>query len=133
MAPPTLRFLSLFVPNLDEARQRYAAIFGIDPVEGDADALARHPFAKRPPVVFDLGTCKLALYECDMRTTHPGDVGIGIDVGDDLAATAKRASAQQGKVFHGPKPIAGDARDLAVFMLPDRHFFEVVGKAAKTP
>ncbi len=133
MVPPTLRFLSLFVPNLDDARQRYAVVFGIDPVEGDTDTLARHPFAKRPPVVFDLGTCKLALYECDMRTTHPGDVGIGIDVGEDLAATAKRASAHQGKVFHGPKLIAGDERDLAVFMLPDRHFFEVVGKASKGP
>ena len=128
MPNPTLRFLSLFVPDLDDARRRYQTIFGLEPSERDPDVPAKHPFAKRGPVVFDLGTCKLALYECDMRATHPGDVGIGLDVAEDLSATAKRAASQKGQVFFGPKPLADDNRSMAVFMLPDRHFFEVVGK-----
>ncbi len=128
MSKPALRFLSLFVPDLDDARRRYETIFGIEPSTTDGDAPPKHPFAKRGPVVFDLETCKIALYECDMRATHPGDVGIGIDVGEDVAATAKRASANQGKVFFGPRELSDDDRKMAVFMLPDRHFFEVVGK-----
>lgn len=128
MPQPTLRFLSLFVPDLDDARRRYQTIFGIEPITEVHDVPSPHPFAKRGPVVFDLGTCKLALYECDMRGTHPGDVGIGLDVAEDLAATAKRAASNQGKVFFGPKRL-DEERDMAVFMLPDRHFFEVVGRA----
>lgn len=128
MPQPTLRFLSLFVPDLEDACRRYQTIFGIEPVQDDKDAPAPHPFAKRGPVVFDLKTCKLALYECDMRGTHPGDVGIGLDVADDLGSVAKRAASNQGKVFFGPKRLVEEDRDMAVFMLPDRHFFEVVGK-----
>lgn len=128
MPRPTLRFLSLFVPDLDDARKRYQTIFGLEPITDVHDVPCPHPFAKRGPVVFDFGTCKLALYECDMRGTHPGDVGIGLDVAEDLAATAKRAASNQGKVFFGPKRLADEERDMAVFMLPDRHFFEVVSK-----
>ena len=128
MSKPTLRFLSIFVPNLDDARRRYEAIFGVEPIEDDPDVPAKHPFAKRGPVVFDLQSCKLALYECDMRATHPGDVGIGMDVGDDVQGTAKRAASHQGNVFFGPRPLPSDERSMTVFMLPDRHFFEVVGK-----
>lgn len=128
MASPTLRFLSLFVPDLDAARARYEAVFGLPGSEGDPDVPATHPFGKRGPVVFDLGTAKLALYECDMHATHPGDVGIGIDVAEDLPNVARRAGASQGRVFYGPKPLPGEDRSMAVFMLPDRHFFEVVGK-----
>lgn len=128
MSKPVLRFLSLFVPDLDDASRRYQAIFGVEPLEGDPDVPARHPFAKRGPVVFDLQTCKLALYECDMRATHPGDVGIGLDVDEDVQGTSDRAAANQGNVFFGPKPLPDDPRSMTVFMLPDRHFFEVVGK-----
>lgn len=129
MSKPALRFLSLFVPDLDDARRRYEAIFGIESVDGDPEVPAKHPFAKRGPVVFDLQTCKLALYECDMRATHPGDVGIGLDVAEDVQRTAERAASLQGNVFFGPRPLADDQRSMTVFMLPDRHFFEVVGKA----
>ena len=130
--PPRLQFLSLFVRDLDVAAKRYEAILGVTPCTADHDAPAPHPFAAGGPVVFDLGTCKLALYQCDLRGTHPGDVGIGVDVGDDIVGMAKRAAANGAQVFHGPKPLAGATRDIAVFMVPDRHFFEIVGKRAES-
>jgi len=127
MTTPQLKFLSLFVPDLDDARARYEAILGVAGHTTDDVVPAKHPFASRGPVVFDLGGCKLALYQCDMRGTHPGDVGIGIDAAGDVVGMAKRADASGARVFHGPKRLADDDRTIAVFMVPDRHFFEVVG------
>jgi len=122
---PRMRFLSLFVPNLAAAAERYAAVFGLAPREGPGDAPSPHPFAGGTPVVFDLGQVCLALYQCDGRTTHPGDVGIGVEVADPTSTTeAVRASG--GQVFFGPRAAPGDGRDLAIFVLPDRHFFEIV-------
>ena len=121
MTEPTIRFLSLFVPDLAEARERYAAIFGREPVEGDEVCPRPHPFAAAGPVVFELGTVRIALYQCDQRTTHAGDVGIGIMDAEGPEATARRARKAGARVFAGP------AGEMAVFMTPDRHFFEVVG------
>lgn len=126
---PTLKFLSLFVPDLAEAASRYEVVFGIKPSEDPGVVPQTHPFAATGPVVFDLGNVVLALYECDQRSTHPGDVGIGIEVDPGPDAMAKRARSQQGQVFFGPGPIADEGREMAIFVLPDRHFFEVVGRS----
>ncbi len=125
--PPTLRFLSLFVPDLAAATQRYQAVFGVAPTTDDGVAPSPHPCAAAGPVVFDLGGVKLALYQCDGRTTHPGDVGIGLHTDGPPGVTAKQAREHQGQVFFGPQELAGDGREMAIFMLPDRHFFEVIG------
>ena len=127
--PPCLRFLSLFVPDLAAATQRYEAVFGVSPQTDDRDAPSPHPYASSGPVVFDLGGVKLALYQCDGRTTHPGDVGIGLEVDGTPDGIAEQARQHRGQVFFGPQPRAGDGRRMAVFMLPDRHFFEVIGSA----
>src|SRR5512143_981855 len=121
---PALRFLSLFVPDLADAVARYAAMLGVAPTA--------HPYAARGPVVFDLGGTKLALYQCDLRATHPGDVGIGLFVDGDGEpdALARRALEQGGRVLYGPSALAGDGRRCVVLVLPDRHFFEVVGRRA---
>ncbi|MFH1464800.1 MAG: hypothetical protein ABIO70_10475 [Pseudomonadota bacterium] len=116
---PSLRFLSLFVPDLPAAAARYAAFLGMAPVLDDPDVPRAHPYAAGPPVVFPLGQVKLALYPCDGRVTHPGDVGIGL-VSDDPAALLGRAAQAGAQVFP-----AHPAAPLRVFMLPDRHFFEV--------
>lgn len=128
---PSIRFLSLFVPDLAQARARYELLLGIQPTEGHPDCLVPHPFAAAGPVVFDLGEVKLALYQCDMRGTHPGDVGIGLldEAGPEaMASRAKKAGAN---VFLPPRALQGQGRSLSVFMMPDRHFFEVVGPAQK--
>jgi len=122
---PQLRFLSIFVPDLTEAAERYAAFLGIEPRTGSGSAPSPHPFAAGEPVVFDLGEVCLALYQCDGRATHPGDVGIGVGVAD-AGAVASAAAAQGGQVFFGPRPLPGDGREMAVFVMPDRHFFELV-------
>jgi len=130
---PRLRFLSLFVPDLATAARRYREVLGVAPVEETGPALAPapspHPFAAAGPGVFDLGGVALALYQCDQRTTHPGDVGIGLEA--DPRAVADRAARRgggDGKVFFGPKALPGDdGRELAAFVMPDRHFFEVLG------
>jgi hypothetical protein len=119
---PSIRFISLFVPNLTDAVLRYAALLQVAPVDGSIAALSPHPFAAKGPVVFRLGNVELALYECDGRTTHPGDVGIGLQ--SAVAETAARLDAQGGTVFWGPDSIG--ERKLAVGMMPDRHFFEIV-------
>jgi len=128
---PTLRFLSLFVPDLAQARARYEEMLGIPALDADPDCLSPHPFAAAGPVVFDLGPVKLALYQCDMRGTHPGDVGIGLldDEGPEgIAARARKAGAN---VFLPPRSMQGQDRSLSVFMMPDRHFFEAVGPTRK--
>ena len=128
-APPELRFLSLFVPDLEAAKKRYEEVLGVSALEADGTSPDPHPFSPATPVLFDLGGVKLALYEANPdRGTHPGDVGIGVMVQGSPAALAGRASAQGGKVFYGPKRVPGDGRELAVFVLPDRHFFEVLGQ-----
>lgn len=124
---PELRFLSLFVPDLEAARERYEAVFAVAPTTSD-DVPPRHPFAAAGPVVFDLGGVKLALYQCDLRTTHPGDVGIGLLVDGPVASITNRVPPTGGQVFLGPQPVAPDDREMAVFVLPDRHFFEVLGR-----
>jgi len=125
--PPRLRFLSLFVPDLEDAAARYAAVLGIEPSEPPRSALRPHPFAARGPVVFDLGGIELALYQADLRTTHPGDVGIGLEVDGEPDALAQRATESGGRVFYGPRPLPADGRRAAALVLPDRHFLEVVG------
>ncbi len=121
---PALRFISLFVPSLAEAIPRYQALLGVAPSAGSDPAPEPHPFAARGPVVFRLGEVALALYECDGRTTHPGDVGFGLETPVDAAAA--RLREQGGRVFWGPRAVAGRERRMAVGMLPDRHFFEIV-------
>lgn len=129
---PEVTFLSLFVPKLAEAAKRYEAILGVAPSPGAGAALASHPFAAGTPVVFQLGSVSLALYQCDMRTTHPGDVGIGLTCQPDPKALAGRVGEHGGRVFFGPREVPGDGRELAVFVLPDRHFFEVAGPRSET-
>ncbi len=125
MSSPEMRFLSLFVPDLAAATQAYSAIFGIEPRPDAGQALDPHPFAGGAPVVFDLGSVCLALYQCDGRTTHPGDVGIGVQVSDPKATTdAVRQTG--GQVFFGPRKAAPQGPDLAVFVTPGSHFFEIV-------
>lgn len=131
--PPHLRFLSLFVPDLAAASQRYEAIFGVPPLAADTAPPSPHPYAAAGPVVFDLGGVKLALYQCDGRTTHPGDVGIGLHTDEPPAVVSVPAAEQGGQVFFGPRQLTGDDRSLAIFMLPDRHFFEVIGPVAGEP
>ena len=127
--PPRLQFLSLFVPDLAAASQRYEAIFGVAPAPDETEPPSPHPYASAGPVVFDLGGVKLALYQCDGKTTHPGDVGIGLRTDGPPDQLAKRARQHRGQVFFGPQALPGDGRAMAVFMLPDRHFFEVIGTA----
>jgi hypothetical protein len=122
-----LEFISLFVPSLEEAVPRYTALLGTPPAEGSTAAPSPHPFAAKGPVVFELGAVSLALYECDGRTTHPGDVGLGIVT--TVQEAAARLREQGGRVFWGPKAMSADGRTMAVGVLPDRHFFELVEPA----
>ena len=48
------------------------------------------------------------------------------------AAAAQRANASGGKVVCGPEAMPGDGREMAVFVLPDRHFFEAMGPRSDT-
>jgi len=124
---PSLRFISLFVPSLAEAVPRYRALLGVEPSERMGAAPAPHPFASQGPVVFQLGEVALALYQCDGRTTHPGDVGFGLEA--PVEAAAARIREQGGRVFWGPRALGDPERRMAVGMLPDRHFFEIVAGA----
>jgi hypothetical protein len=124
---PNIGFISLFVPNLNDAALHYAALLQTPPIDCPSAALSPHPFAAKGPVVFQLGNVELALYECDGRTTHPGDVGIGLE--SAVAETAGRLSAQGGTVFWGPESIGESQRKLAIGMMPDRHFFEIAEPA----
>lgn len=116
-AKPKLRFLSLFVPDLDQYRVVYADLFGVEPEATSPPVVANHPYSPKPPVVFDLGGVKLALYQADGQVTHAGDVGIGL-VADEPADFERRAQE------HGGQTIGSG--DLRIVALPDRHFFEIV-------
>ena len=90
---PQLRFLSLFVPDLEAATQRYQEVLGLPPTQDDGTAPSPHPFAAAGPVLFDLVTVKLALYQADPnRGTHPGDVGIGVTAAGSPSGTGPRAT-----------------------------------------
>lgn len=117
-------FISLFVPDLADASAQFAAVLGQPSTLAANAAPNPHPFAAKGPVVFQLGDVALALYECDQSTTHPGDVGIGLECGLTQAIAALQ---QQGAaVFFGPRQLAQGCPPLAVAMLPSRHFFELV-------
>jgi catechol 2,3-dioxygenase-like lactoylglutathione lyase family enzyme len=124
--PPELKFLSLFVPDLEAACRTYESVLGVAPSEATDDMIRRHPFATAGPAVFDLGAVKVALYQCDMRTTHPGDVGIGLCVEGSAATITERVGPAGGRVFLGPVKVEQQQREMAAFVLPDRHFFEVL-------
>jgi hypothetical protein len=125
---PHLRFISLFVPDLALAIGRYQRLLQVTPNEDSEVVPAPHPFAAKGPVVFQLGDMALALYECDGHTTHPGDVGFGLETGLDEGVS--RLREQGGSVIWGPTPINQSKRRLAIGMLPDRHFFEIVEPAS---
>ena len=128
MSPsPSVSFLSLFVPDLEKAAAFYASIFGVSPSTDDPDVPTPHPFAAAGPVVFALGPVKLALYQANQQVTHPGDVGIGVVLEEPPADLCRRVTEQGGQVFFGPKPQPGSNHHLAAFVLPDRHFFDVLG------
>jgi hypothetical protein len=118
-----LEFISLFVPSLEDAVPRYTALLGMQPTNRSTVAPSPHPFAAKGPVAFELGDVTLALYECDGRTTHPGDVGFGIVAGVERSVACVRQ--QGGQIFWGPKPVSPGGRTMAVGVLPDRHFFEL--------
>ncbi len=120
----TLRFISLFVPNLADAVGRYQALLRVAPSAESGAAPAPHPFGVKGPVVFQLGEVAIALYECDGQTTHPGDVGLGIECPLDEAASLLRE--QGGSVFWGPASLGESEQRMAVGVLPDQHFFEMV-------
>ncbi len=105
----SLRFVSLFVPDIEEARRTYEALLGMEPAAGPSPAPAKHPFAAAGPVVFELGNVALALYQVDRKTTHAGDVGFGID--DEAAALIGESG---GMVFWGPGTVGADGRGMAV-------------------
>ncbi len=119
-AKPKIRFLSLFVPDLDRFRSMYAELFGVEPEPAAPPIVEDHPYSPQPPVVFDLGGVKLALYQADGRVTHAGDVGIGL-VTDAPAELERRARKHGGQVM--------GAGTLRIIAMPDRHFFELVAPA----
>jgi hypothetical protein len=125
---PRLTFLSIFVDDLREATRRYQAMLGVAPGDPGEDVPAPHPFAASGPVVFTLGAVRLALYQCNQSTTHVGDVGIGLTVDGSPRPLAGRAREQGGQVFHQARD---GGRELVALMTPDRHFFEVVGRASR--
>lgn len=121
---PTLCFISLFVPDLDAAVKTYTVLLRRAPSDTPGTAPVPHPFASKGPVVFDLGGLSLALYQCDTKTTHPGDVGFGLQTQLDQAA--ETVKSQGGQVFWGPRNLGSTSRRMAIGMLRDRHFFELV-------
>lgn len=117
-------FISLFVPDLADASARFAAVLGQPSTHAANAAPNPHPFAAKGPVVFQLGDVALALYQCDQNTTHPGDVGIGLE--RPLAQAIDALQQQGAAVFFGPRQLAQGSPQLAVAMMPSRHFFELV-------
>jgi len=123
--PPRVQFLSLFVPNLEASVGHYRAMLGMEPLEGLGAAPASHPFAAKGPVVFQLGAVSLALYECDDQTTHAGDVGIGLTIDDPEIVHRFRECG--GQLFWGPNSLNRETQQFAIGVMPDRHFFELLG------
>lgn len=129
MEKPRVEFLSLFVPDLDRAREVYLSVFGATTVEATGSVPLKHPFSPRPPVILELGAVKLALYQADGRVTHPGDVGIGVATDTDSAPTLERVEKAGGQNLMAPVsvPIEGEQQqEMSIFVLPTRHFFELV-------
>jgi len=124
VSTPQLRFLSLFVDDLESARKTYAEVFGLQPLKNDDVAPLHHPYSPAPPVVFDLGGTRLALYQVDGCVTHPGDVGLGVFSDEEVGAMAARVTHAGGQVLGAPDG-APASDPLLVFALPGRHFFEV--------
>lgn len=125
----SIPFISLFVPDLEQARAAYARVFGTEAVPASGEVPPRHPFSPLPPAVFELGGVRLCLYQVDGRVTHAGDVGLGIATTDEPEAVLRRAAEAGGQVLMSPTrlPASGDgALTMSIFMLPDRHFFELV-------
>ena len=125
-SPPRLRFLSLFVPDLEAAARRYELILGAPPLAEVSVPPSPHPFAAGGPVVFDAGGVFIALYACDGKTTHVGDVGIGLVVAESVDTIASAARQAGAKVFRAPRGDGGEPRAMALVVTPDRHFFEVI-------
>ncbi len=125
MSRPTLRFLSLFVADLERAAQNYSVALGVEPMATPAQAPTRHPFSPAPPVVFDLGGVELALYQVDAATTHEGDVGIGIESAEAPALLHRVTDVGGQTLLESAAPAA----PLSIFVMPDRHFFEVLPKS----
>lgn len=119
---PELRFISLFVPDLAQATAHYAELLQMSPSSEPGVAPSRHPFAVKGPVVFQLGGVALALYECDGSTTHPGDVGLGLE--NPIEEAAGRLRGIGGMLFWGPGKVVDSETRLAIGVTPDRHFFE---------
>lgn len=121
---PQLRFISLFVSNLADATARYSELLQVSPSHDLGGVVMNHPFAVKGPVVFRFGTVALALYECDGSTTHPGDVGFGLQ--GDIETAAATLKQQGGTVFWGPGRVVDGETRLAIGVTPDRHFFEFI-------
>ena len=115
----SIEFLSLFVKDIEESKRIYSHIFGASHLtEEDYENYVKcHPFAGNlPPAVFSLGTIKLALYQANGRTTHPGDLGIGLVLEDNVEEFLERVRTSGGTLFFGPKQIHGQEKKLAVFV-----------------
>lgn len=131
MAPPTVRFLSLFVDDLAGAAARLSALLGVVPRADDApgDAPSPHPYGGAGPIVFDLGTLELALYAASARNgTHSGDLGIGVALDEDGEALDARIAAARARSLGPAVALAGEresGRTMRVAMTPERHFFEL--------
>ena len=126
MPTPKLSFLSLFVPDPEGAAKRYAAVFGVEPEPPTDPVPADHPYSPDPPIVFDLGGVKLALYRQDGRTTRTGDVGLGVVVPEPLEDVTARARAAGAHPLPASASASAADRPLGVLMMPERHFFELV-------
>lgn len=129
MAPPTVRFLSLFVDDLPGAAARLSTLLGVAPRAADApcEAPRPHPHGGEGPVVFDLGTIELALYAASAtRGTHAGDLGIGVALDEPAVALDARIAGAHARALGPARALAGeDDRALRVAMTPERHFFEL--------
>jgi len=130
---PTLRFLSLFVPDIEAAAQQYRAALGVTPMAAPRWAPARHPFSPDPPVVFDLGGVELALYRVDANITQAGDVGIGVESGQTSQMLRRVVDVGGQALLDSATATATTPATMSVFVMPDRHFFEVVPGGGTDP